>query len=166
MIVSVSWRNIWRNKTRSLVIMSAITVGVFAGVFVIAFMLGWVNQRIRSVVNTEISHIQIHHPQYLETFEVHDYIASVSALADSIGAIGGVKATSSRVIAACMIATAETGTGIMLTGIDPEKESQITNIHELVIDGDYFTEAKTNQIVIGEALATKQIGRASCRETV
>lgn len=164
MIVSVSWRNIWRNKTRSLVIISAITIGVFAGVFVIAFMLGWVNQRIRSVINTEVSHIQIHHPQYLETYEVHDYIPSITSLADSIGAIEGVKATSPRVIATCMIATAETGSGIQLTGVDPARESLITNIDELLVDGSYFGDDRTNQIVIGEKLATKL--RAKVRSRV
>lgn len=166
MIVSVSWRNIWRNKTRSVVIMAAITVGVFAGVFVIAFMLGWINQRIRSVVNTEMSHIQIHHPQYLETYEVHDYIPSISILADSIGSISGVKAASSRVIAACMIATAETGAGIQLTGIDPERESQITNIHDLIIDGDYFNETRSNQILIGEKLASKLKAKVRSRVVI
>jgi putative ABC transport system permease protein len=155
MIASVSWRNIWRNKTRSIVIITSIALGVFAGVFMIAFMLGWVNQRIRAVINTEISHIQIHQPRFLETNEIQDFIPDISLIASDISGKPGVKAVSTRVIAPCMVATAETGAGIQLTGIDPENESQITNISELVIDGEYFTENRSSQILIGEKLALK-----------
>lgn len=155
MILSVSWRNVWRNKTRSMVMITAISVGVFAGVFTIAIMLGWVNQRIEAVINTEISHIQIHHPDYLETNEVHDYIPDVVSMQQQIEQRAGVKAVSSRVIATCMVASAETGSGVQLVGIDPENERLVTNIHEKIIDGEYFDGVKSNPIVIGEKLANK-----------
>lgn len=155
MIWSVSWRNIWRNRTRSLVIIIAITLGVFAGVYTLAFMLGWVNQRIEAVINTEISHIQIHQSQYLETFEVHDYIPDIKSLQSEIKNIPEVKAISSRVIATCMIASAETGAGVQLVGIDPENEKQVTNLYTKVVDGAYFEGVKSNPIVIGAKLAEK-----------
>ena len=166
MIASVSWRNIWRNKTRSIVIMTSIALGVFAGVYVIAFMLGWVNQRIKSVINTEISHIQIHQPKFLETYEIIDFLPDVSAMTSEIVKNPGVEAVSIRVIAPCMAATAETGAGIQLTGIDPEIESQVTNINELLIEGDYFAEDRSNQIVIGEKLAQKLKAKVRSRIVV
>lgn len=155
MILSVSWRNIWRNKTRSLVIIAAIAVGVFAGVYTIAFMLGWVNQRIEAVIRTEMSHIQVHHASFLETQEVHDYMPDAIQVAEAISQSQGVKAVSPRVLTTCMIATAETGSGVMLTGIDPALEREVTNLHELIIEGSYFEEDRANQIVIGEKLALK-----------
>ncbi len=155
MIWFVSWRNVWRNKTRSLVIITAITLGVFAGVYTIAFMLGWVNQKVESVINTEMSHLQVHHMQYLETMEVHDYIPNVSHLLYEIKSDPAVKAASTRVIATCMIASAETGAGIQLVGVDPENEMLVTNLHEKIVDGAYFDGVRTNPIVIGEKLAQK-----------
>ena len=155
MILSVSWRNIWRNKTRSLVIIAAIAVGVFAGVYTIAFMLGWVNQRIEAVIRTEMSHIQVHHASFLETQEVHDYMPDAIQVAEAISQSQGVKAVSPRVLTTCMIATAETGSGVMLTGIDPALEREVTNLHELIIEGSYFEDERANQIVIGEKLALK-----------
>ena len=155
MILSVSWRNIWRNKTRSLVIIAAIAVGVFAGVYTIAFMLGWVNQRIEAVIRTEMSHIQVHHASFLETQEVHDYMPDAIQVATELSKRQGVKAVSPRVLTTCMIATAETGSGVMLTGIDPALEREVTNLHELIIEGSYFEDDRANQIVIGEKLALK-----------
>ena len=155
MIWSVSWRNVWRSKTRSLVIITAITLGVFAGVYTVAFMFGWVNQRVASVINTEMSHIQIHHPEYLETYEIHDLIPNTDEIVSQLSSLKSVKAVSDRVIATCMVASAETGSGVQLVGVDPEREMLVTNIHQKVIDGEYFNGVKTNPIVIGEKLAEK-----------
>ncbi|HSH50346.1 MAG TPA: ABC transporter permease, partial [Bacteroidales bacterium] len=155
MIWSVSWRNVWRNKTRSMVIITAIALGVFAGVYTIAFMFGWVNQRVNSVINTEISHIQIHQPEYIETNDVHDYISDINQLQSSIEKNPEIDAVSARVLSTCMISSAETGSGVQLVGINPEDEQQVTNLHEKLIEGSYFEETKKNQLVIGKKLANK-----------
>jgi ABC-type lipoprotein release transport system permease subunit len=138
-----------------MVIITAIALGVFSGVYTIAFMLGWVNQKVDSLINTELSHIQIHQPLYLETNEVHDFIPNISRIQQEIQDNPEVKAASARVIAACMISSAEMGSGVQLIGIDPLVEQQLTNIHEKIIEGQYFEGVKSNPIVIGEKLAKK-----------
>jgi ABC-type lipoprotein release transport system permease subunit len=155
MIWSVSWRNVWRSKTRSLVIITAITLGVFAGVYTIAFMLGWVNQRVDNVIRTEVSHIQIHHADYIQTSEVKDYITDINTIKENIESKPNVESVSTRLIATCMISSAETGSGVQMVGIDPENEQKVTNLHTKIIDGAYFEGVKRNPIVIGEKLAKK-----------
>ena len=66
MIWSVAWRNVWRSKTRSIVMVCAIAVGLLAGIFLMAFMNGMYNSRIETATKTELSHIQVHHPHFLE----------------------------------------------------------------------------------------------------
>ena len=155
MIWSVSWRNVWRSRTRSLVIISAIALGVFAGVYTIAFMLGWVNQRIDNVIKTEVSHIQIHHTDYIQTSEVKDYITDINSIKENIEKNPNVAGVSTRLIATCMISSAETGSGVQMIGIDPKNEQKVTNLHTKIIDGSYFEGVKRNPIVIGEKLAKK-----------
>ena len=155
MIISVSWRNIWRNRTRSLVILTAIGLGIFVGVFAVAFMLGWVNQRLDSVINTEVSHLQIHHPRYLESREIDNYIPEAGQMLTGISGMEHVKAASARLLVNCMIASAETGAGIRLNGIDPQKERLVTDIHEKITEGDYFEGDASNLVVIGEKLAER-----------
>ncbi len=155
MIISISWRNIWRNKTRSLVILVAIALGIFAGVFSVAFMYGAVDQRVNSVINTEVSHIQLHQPDYLKTNDIKDYIESIDKKQKAITNLPEVQAASSRIIVNAMVSTAETGTGIQLLGIEPENEKKVTNIHEKLVKGSYFEKDIRNSIVIGKALADK-----------
>ena len=155
MIWSVSWRNVWRSRTRSLVIISAIALGVFAGVYTIAFMLGWVNQRVDNVIKTEVSHIQLHQADYLQTNEINDYIIDVNSIKKNIEKNPNVACVSTRLIATCMISSAETGSGVQMVGINPENEQKVTNLHTKIIDGAYFEGVKRNPIVIGEKLAKK-----------
>jgi len=84
MISSIAWKNIWRNRVRSGVIITAITIGMFAGVFTSTFYKGWINQRLDAGVETEVSHIQIHHPDFSENFELKKFIPAGNNLADNI----------------------------------------------------------------------------------
>lgn len=155
MIWSISWRNIWRSRVRSIVILSAIALGLFAGVYSVAFMVGWVNQRVDNIIATESSHIQIHHPEYLKSNDVKDYIKNINEIRTKVENEPEVKAAAERVIVNAMVSSAETGSGIELIGVEPEKEMQVTDLHEKIIKGSYLNQEHSNQIVIGEALAKK-----------
>ncbi len=155
MIWSISWRNIWRSRVRSIVILSAIALGLFAGVYSVAFMLGWVNQRVNNIIATESSHIQIHHPDYLKSNDLKDFIPNIREVRRETEAEPQVKAAAERVIVNAMVSSAETGSGVQLIGVDPEQEKQVTDLHEKIIKGKYLDQEHTNQIIIGQALAEK-----------
>jgi putative ABC transport system permease protein len=66
MIWSIAWRNVWRNKLRSLVVILAVALGLFGTLFMIALSNGMVEQKIDASINNEISHIQIHKPEFMQ----------------------------------------------------------------------------------------------------
>lgn len=166
MIGSLSWRNIRRNKTRSGVVLGAIALGLCAGVFSVAFMTGWMNQRVNTVIQTEVSHIQLHHPDYLATTELSDHIPHTRKKLKHIQRTEGVRAASSRIISNGMIATAEANTGVQLLGIQPDQEKQVTNIHQKVREGSYFQQDIRNPIVIGRKLAKKLNARLQSKVVI
>lgn len=155
MISSFAWRNLWRNKLRSFVIITAVTLGIFAGIFLISFMNGMLNARIKSIVGTEMSHIQIHKPEFLDNDQFTLQIQNADSILDIVKATPNVIAASKRVIINSMVATAETGTGVKITGIDPEDEKKVTQISSKVFEGKYLDESGKNPVVISERLATK-----------
>jgi len=155
MISSIAWKNIWRNRVRSGVIIAAITIGMFAGVFTATFYKGWINQRLEAGVETEVSHIQIHDPDFSENFDLKSFIPDGAKMADEIAQMDFVNGVSPRMVAQAMIASSETGTGVKILGIDPEKEKTVTNLYTKVPEGKYFEGVKRNPILIGEKLAVK-----------
>lgn len=155
MIASIAWKNIWRNRIRSWVIITAITIGMFAGVFTTTFYKGWMNQRLESGVETEVSHIQIHNPAFNENFELKSFIPEGESMGREIAQQEFVNGVSPRMVVQAMIASSETGGGVKMLGIDPAKEKTVTNLYTKVTDGQYFEGVKRNPILIGQKLAEK-----------
>ena len=153
----IAWRNIWRNKLRSSVVISAITVGLFGGLAATGIMKGMVVNMLKTSIETRISNIQLHHKSFLADKEVKFFIENSSEIIDEIN-------QNDKVIAACqrsksfgMASTASKGLGVMINGIEPEKEKLVTKIYTKQIDslGTYFKSDKRNRILISQRLAKK-----------
>jgi len=156
MIWSIAWRNVWRNKVRSIVMIVAIALGLFAGVFTMAFMQGTVDARVESATKSELAHLQIHAPRFSENNESSFYISNSNKMVQEIENLDSVKAASARLIAEAFITAAHGTGGGKLLGIDIEKERNVTDIWEHVIDGTYLEKtSRMPPVLIGEKLAKK-----------
>lgn len=155
MLVSLCWKNVWRSKVRSLVVIIAVTLGLFGGIFGTSVMNGVAKQKVESVINTEISHIQIHDPKYLENNDSEFIIQNPEQIVKSIKTIDAVEAVSMREEVIAMANTASKGSGVTLSGIDPESESKITDLKDKIVLGEYFKADKKNRVVLGKKLADK-----------
>ena len=134
----------------------AVTLGLFGILFMIAISNGMVEQKIEASIHNEISHIEIHNPEFMQDPSLSFSLDSVQNMENEITAVPGVKAVTSRIKAQAMASTAATGAGVMVNAIDPEIEKTVTNIHKLLIDGDYFnSDTKSAPILISKKLSTK-----------
>jgi len=156
MIWSIAWRNIWRNKVGSIIMIAAISLGLLAGIFTMAFMKGAVDARIESATKSELSHIQIHAPHFLDNNETELFISNSFKLTDKIESLDSVVAASPRLIAEPFVMAAHGTGGGKLLGIDIKKEKHVTDISEHLIDGTYLEKtSRMPPILIGEKLAKK-----------
>ena len=156
MIWSIAWRNVWRNKVRSIIMIVAIALGLFAGVFTMAFMQGVVDARIESATKSELAHLQIHAPHFLDNNETSVYIQNSHELLGKIEKTEGVVAASQRLVTEPFIMAAHGTGGGKLIGVWPEKEKNVTDISEHVIEGTYLEKSgRMPPVLIGEKLAKK-----------
>jgi ABC-type lipoprotein release transport system permease subunit len=155
MLFSISWRNVWRNKIRSAVIITAIALGICAGVFSSAFYQGMADQRIEKVIKTELSHIQIHQPDYRQANDISKYIPNANSISEQIRKYPDVLGVSNRITIFSMIASAETASGVKISGIVPENERMVSNLYSKLIEGNYYAEKRRNPVIIGRKLAEK-----------
>jgi putative ABC transport system permease protein len=161
MIVSMAWRNIWRHKARSLVIMMSIALGLFAGVAVIALYEGMMKSRIRTVIDEETGHIQIHHPRFADENESKYIISDTEGLLREIGSMPEVIQINQRSLANGMLATPSGTAGIQVIGIDTNTEYTYSALKQKIREGNGLKPNKSYQAIIGKKLAQKmnlQIG--------
>lgn len=155
MLIKIARRNIWRSKKRSITLLIAISLGLWSGMFLIAFYNGMIEQRVDAAIRDEISHIQIHHPEFLNDFDTEFVIPDASNTLQSINKNPAVKASAGRVILFGMIASPAGSTGIKINGIQAESENKLTQLSTKLIEGQFFNPLKSNEILIGQKLANK-----------
>jgi ABC-type lipoprotein release transport system permease subunit len=154
-IWSIAWKNVWRSKRRSLVVIAAVTIGIISGVLLIGIWQGWTEQRLHDAIYNEVSHVQVHNNDYLKNEEIDltvknqgEIIRCLDSLPD---VLGWVKRT--KIIA--MANTPWANTGVILYGIDPEKEKQVTEIYKKILPGagEYPDINKPGEILISDKTA-------------
>lgn len=153
-LIQMAWRNIWRNKLRSLVIMTSIIIGLFAGLSVLSLYKGMMTDRIRTVIDREVGHIQIHAPQFIREKEAGMIIPDAEDILNTLRNHPNVEYVTTRNITTGMLAAASGTSGIQINGIDPRTEYTVSKINENIVNGNSFSEKK-NQILIGKKLADK-----------
>jgi ABC-type lipoprotein release transport system permease subunit len=133
----------------------AVALGVFAGIFFLAFANGMVNDRIQTIIRTEMSHIQIHQPGFQDNNQLSLYFSGADSILEKVRQMPHVTAASKRIVIQSMVASAETGTGVKITGIDPADEQKVTSLKSKIIEGNYFDGSGRNPVIISERLAQK-----------
>ena len=154
-LMSIAWKNIWRNRLRSLIIMSATTLGIFAGLLLISFSMGMTEARVSAALKTEISHLQIHQPEFIVKDDFKMLIRSADSIETVLHQNLLITGCSPRIRLNTIVSSARTGANVKITGVDPMKERQVSDLYSKIIEGDYFEKERTNPIILGQKLADK-----------
>ena len=138
-----------------MVIMLSIIIGLFAGIAVLALYKGMMKSRIRTVIDAEVGHLQLHDSSFKKDYEPKFIIKNGDKIMTSIAAIPEIKFVAPRSIANGMLATTTGSTGVQINGVIPAKEYIVSQLKIKIIEGNLFDPMKRNEIMIGKKLAKK-----------
>jgi len=155
MILIMAWRNIWRNKIRSVVIILSIAIGLFSGIALLALYQGMMKGRVRNVIDSEVGHLQIHHPEFKKDYKPEFTIPDGQNMLKRLAATPEVKLAVPRSITTGMLSTPGGSAGVQINGIIPDQEYLASQLRNKIIEGNAFNSVKKNQILIGKKLADK-----------
>ena len=151
----MAWRNIWRNKMRSIVIILSIAVGLFAGIAVLALYKGMMTSRIRTVIDAEVSHLQVHDTSFKKDYESRFIIKNGDSLLRSITGISQIRLAVPRSVTTGMLSTATGSAGVQINGVIPDLEYQVSQLNKKVREGRLFDVSRRNEVMVGKKLAVK-----------
>ncbi|MEM6929512.1 MAG: ABC transporter permease, partial [Myxococcota bacterium] len=80
LLISVAWRNLWRHSRRSLITAGAMAVGVALCMASVALQDGMYADLFEVMVEQQLGHVQVHHPDYPAKRVLHDTLADAEAL--------------------------------------------------------------------------------------
>mgnify|MGYP000390945206 CR=1 FL=1 len=149
----LAWRNLWRNHRRTLIMLLAISVGVWAMIFMTALMRGMVDDMLLNGIRSLPGEVQIHHPQYRDDPSINN---SISAPDDELlEALQGpqVSAWTSRVRVPAVISSERDTRGVILLGVEPETEVQVSFDADTIKQGRFLEDSSDKGLVIGAKMA-------------
>ncbi len=145
----MGWRNLWRNKRRSFVVILSISIGIFAMILSMAIMNGFNIQMVENTIKTSLGHIAIHEKGFQDNMKLkYNFKMSASiinALNDK-----NILSYAPRVKVTGMARSSEASRGVMIVGIDPEKEKKVSSIFEYTDkkNGSRFINGKDEDAVL------------------
>ena len=152
MLIKLAWRNIWRNKKRSLITISAIFIAVFLCVLLRALQLGLYDNMINNVVGSYSGYIQIHSKDFWDEQIVDNSFSPDKGFINEIESINGVSNTLQRIQSGSLASSSDLSKFVFVTGIEPLKESSLTNWEKRLIKGQLLKE-ESKSLNVGKGVA-------------
>lgn len=152
-LASVAWRNLWRHRRRSLLTAGAMSVGVALCMATIAFQDGMFDLMFEVMVEQQLGHAQVHHPDYPGRRSMYDTLPEGEALLQAITAADGVQAAAGRLSGYGLIGGDDTSKGGQLVGIEPARDRGVSPVERQIIAGSYLSDEPEQEILLGTKLA-------------
>jgi ABC-type lipoprotein release transport system permease subunit len=152
MLLRLAWRNIWRNRRRSLIILTSVVVGLIAIVFIEAVVRGFMRQSLDNQLGAHTTHIQVHRAGYHDNPDINRFIARPDAVDSALAADARVAASARRILATGLLSSARNSSGVMLVGVEADREQHVTTIQRSIVAGRNIGKGP-REILISERMA-------------
>lgn len=153
LVFTVAWRNLWRHRRRTLITATAMAVGVALSMASICFQDGMFALMFEVMVEQQLGHVQVHHPDYPGKRAMQDTLLGAEALVATVEQQPGVAAVAPRATGFALVGTEERSTGVLLVGVDPAREVAVNPAAGRVRAGRPLGPTAAGELVVGEKLA-------------
>jgi putative ABC transport system permease protein len=151
--VKLAWRNNLRNPRRSILSIGAIATGLAALIFLWSFIDGVNDQMIENSTRYVSGHLQVHRSGYHDERTLELLLADAGRVAGALAQQADVVAVASRMEGNAIVSAGDKSRGVMVVGINPDQERQVTTLFETVKAGRFLSAGDKDAIMIGDAVA-------------
>ncbi len=150
--IILAWRNLWRNKRRTVITTASVFFGVLLATFMSSMQEGSYEQYISSIVNSYSGYIQIHKKGYWDDKVINNSFTPDSGLIKKLNGIKDITFYTPRLESYSLASSADVTKGVMIMGIDPEREDKITRLSGKIKEGSYLKPGDDG-VLLGSSLA-------------
>ncbi len=147
----ISWRNVWRNKRRSIVTIAAMCLALFVMILYSSLAAGMLDGLERNILDLEMGDMQIFHKDFQDDPSLFSRIEDPGALLSKLDKAG--YGASPRLIGAGLAAGEDTSAGVMLRGVDVQRDKKVSLVYQSLQKGEWLDPADHQGVVLGKRLA-------------
>ncbi len=150
--VKLAWRNIWRNKRRTLITAASVFFAIFFALIMRSLQLGSYSNMIDNAVTLYSGHLQIHAKGYWDNKSINRTMVADDQLMGILDKQEMVRQVVPRLESFALGSSGPQTKGVMVMGVDPAKQDEMSNLSGRLTKGKYFQPAEQAAIV-GQTLA-------------
>ncbi|HED12767.1 MAG TPA: ABC transporter permease [Gammaproteobacteria bacterium] len=152
---AIASRGITRNPRRALLTVGATAFGLAAFIVLYALIEGWYGQLVENSTRYFSAHVQIEHQGFRLDMEpglrINDYVSILQKIRQD----PRVLEASPRIQTRAMVSSPIASEPLLILGIDPQREQQVTQLQKVIIQGTYLPVSGRSSIVLGQRVAKK-----------
>ena len=147
----VAWRNLWRNPRRTWLTAGGIAFATALVVFSTSIQVGSYDGMIDMATRLVSGHIQVQHPEFQDDPRMRYSLPEGVELTERLARLPGVAGAAPRAEAFALLSTEERSFGGLVLGVDPDRERQVSDLPNTIVQGEYLPGP--DDAFIGAALA-------------
>jgi ABC-type lipoprotein release transport system permease subunit len=129
----LAWRNLWRNKRRTLITAASVFFAVFFALIMRSFQLGTYEKMYRDVIESYSGYLQLQHVDYMDESSLDNGFVIDPEVISRIEGDPNVTAVIPRLESFALAAVGSRTQGVMVIGMDPEKEVKGLNVRNRLV---------------------------------
>ena len=139
--LKLAWRNLWRNRRRTLITSASIFFAVFFALVMRSLQLGSYDHMYKNAIESYTGYIQVQHKDFWDEKIVDNTFAFDEQLEQQILADENVAGTIPRFESFALASNGPQTKGVLVMGIDPEKEIHLSRIRDKMVKYRLSSEA-------------------------
>ena len=154
-LLKMAWRNVWRNWRRTVIAGIAIALGLTLILFFDGMLNGMDEALYGNTVRLQGGNVQIHAPGFRDKANSLPLLPLIDPdpMVEAALAQTNVIAASQRIRTGGMISNREGTLSVAITGIEPEREENVSMIAENIVQGRWLKAGDEDVLLIGQEMA-------------
>ena len=153
MNLKLAWRNLWRNKRRSMITIASIAFAVFFACLMMSMQLGSYSKMIENAVSFQTGYLQVQDSAYWQEKTLDNTFVSGDSLLSEIEKPEGISIVVPRLQSFALASYRSQTKGVMVIGMDPEREDRMTRAKSKLVRGTYL-DRDDKGVLVSEGLAS------------
>jgi putative ABC transport system permease protein len=129
----IAWRNLWRNRRRTLITVASVFFAVFFALIMRSLQLGAYGHMFRNVIESYTGYLQIQHQDFWDNKTIDNLFPFTDELKQAVTGNSNVTDAVPRFESFALASSGTLTKGVLVMGIDPEKESLISKVKQRLV---------------------------------
>jgi putative ABC transport system permease protein len=154
-ILKFSYRNLFRAPKRSLIMIIGLSLGCGFIIWDLNFANSGSKEVMKDFLTQNAGYYHITHPEYYQAKNKKAFDQYKTMSDEDLEDKSLIEKSTRRAVAPVFISGQKKTLGVLLTGLEIEKELKLTTLSQSICEGEFIHQDKSKEIILGKKLAQR-----------